>query len=306
MTGSDNARRERAPGMFGRRAFLASLAATLAPCGARAAAPDEAALPAAVRQIAAIEAREGGRLGVAVMDTASGRSLAYRADERFPMCSTFKLLAAAAVLARVDAGEEALDRKVAYGPADLLSYAPITKAHVAEGAMSVGDLCAAALNWSDNTAANLLLAMIGGPPGFTRYARGLGDSLTRLDRDEPTLNTAIPGDERDTTTPLAMARDIQAVLLGDRLSASSRRQLADWLVADKVGDKRLRAGLPPNWRIGDKTGSGDNGATNTIGMLWPPDRPPLAAAVYYVGSSAPPEARNAVHKQIGAIIAALY
>jgi beta-lactamase class A len=306
MTTSDSAQRQPALGLFGRRAFLIGLAATLAPCGARAAAPDEAALRAASAQIAAIEAREGGRLGIAVLDTAGGRSLTYRADERFPMCSTFKLLAAAAVLARVDAGEERLDRKVAYGPADLLSYAPVTKAHVAEGAMSVGDLCAAALNWSDNTAANLLLDTIGGPPGFTRYARSLGDSLTRLDRNEPTLNTAIPGDERDTTTPLAMARDIQAVLLGDRLSASSRRQLADWLIADKVGDHRLRAGLPPNWRIGDKTGSGDNGATNTIGMLWPPAGAPLAVAVYYVGSSAPPEACNAVHKQVGAIIAGLY
>jgi beta-lactamase class A len=287
-----------------RRAVLAGLGAILASTPSRVA---NAASPNAVQsandRIAAIEAREGGRLGVAVLDTASGLSLAHRADERFPMCSTFKLLAAAAVLAEVDAGSERLDRKLAYGPADLLEYAPVTKAHVAEGAMTLGDLCAAAIDWSDNTAANLVLQVIGGPAGFTQFARKIGDSVTRLDRNEPTLNTALVGDERDTTTPLAMARDMQSVLLGVALSEASRRQLANWLIDDKVGDKRIRAGLPPTWRAGDKTGSGDNGTTNTMAILWPPDRAPILAAVYYTGSSGSADARNAVHKEIGAIIA---
>ncbi len=172
--------------------------------------------------------------------------------------------------------------------------------------MTLADLCAAALNWSDNTAANLLLQAIGGPAGFTSYVRGLGDSVTRLDRNEPTLNTAIAGDERDTTTPLAMARDIETVLLGKALSEASQRQLAEWLIGDKVGDKRLRAGLPASWRVGDKTGSGDNGRANVIGILWPPGRAPIMAASYFTGSAGSIDARNAVHKEIGEIIAATF
>jgi beta-lactamase class A len=288
-----------------RRAFLAGLTATLAPLPSLA-APSADALKSAAAEIAAIEAREGGRLGVAAIDSGSGLTLTHRADERFPMCSTFKLLAAAAVLARVDAGSERLDRKVPYGPGDLLEYAPVTKAHVGDGAMTLADLCAAALNWSDNTAANLLLQAIGRPEGYTGFVRGLGDSVTGLDRNEPTLNTAIAGDERDTTTPLAMARDVETVLLGKALSEASRRQLAEWLIGDKVGDKRLRAGLPASWRVGDKTGSGDIGTANVIGILWPPGRAPILAALYFTGSAGSMDARNAVHKEIGGIIAATF
>jgi beta-lactamase class A len=282
-----------------RRAFLLGAAACLAPLAARAAST----LESARERIAAIEAREGGRLGLAVLDAGGGAYLGYRDDERFPMCSTFKLLAAAAVLKRVDLGAERLDRKIAYAAADLLDYAPVAKAHVAEGGMSVADLCAAAIDWSDNTAANLILQSIGGPAGFTQFARSLGDSVTRLDRIEPELNASIPGDERDTTSPRAMLDDMRAVLTGSALSEASRRQLESWLVDDKVGDKRLRAGLPPSWRVGDKTGSGDNGSTDCIAILRPPGRAPLLAAVYFTGSTASTEARNAVHKEIGALIA---
>jgi beta-lactamase class A len=282
-----------------RRAFVAGLAASFAPLGARAAND----LQAAQERIAAIEARAGGRLGVCVLEAASGRRLAHRADERFPMCSTFKVLAAAGVLMRVDAGSERLDRQIGYGEADLLGYAPVAKAHVGDGAMSVADLCAAAIDWSDNTAANLLLRAIGGPAELTRYVRSIGDSITRLDRDEPTLNTAVPGDERDTTTPSAMARDLQSLLLGSELSEGSRRRLEAWMVDDKVGDKRLRAGLPAGWRIGDKTGSGDDGTANTVAIIRPPNGAPLFAAVYYTESTAPADARNAVHKEVATIIA---
>ena len=169
--------------------------------------------------------------------------------------------------------------------------------------MTVADLCAAAIDWSDNTAANLILQTIGGPAGFTEFARSLGDEVTRLDRNEPSLNEATPGDPRDTTSPRAMAASMQKVLVGDVLSESSRRQLQAWLVDDKVGDKRLRAGLPPSWRIGDKTGTGERGSTNAIAILWPPGRAPLIATVYYTESSASLDARNAVHKEIGALIA---
>ena len=282
-----------------RRAFLLGAAACLAPIAARAASP----LEGAREKIAAIEAREGGRLGVAILDTSAGARLGYRDDERFPMCSTFKLLAAAAVLKRVDDGAERLDREIAYTAADLLDYAPIAKAHATEGRMSVADLCAAAIDWSDNTAGNLILQSIGGPAGFTRFARSLGDSATRLDRIESELNASIPGDERDTTSPRAMLSDMQAVLTGNALSEASRRQLESWLADDKVGDKRLRAGLPPSWRVGDKTGSGDNGSTNSLAILRPPGRAPLLAAVYFTGSTASTDARNAVHKEIGALIA---
>jgi beta-lactamase class A len=287
-----------------RRSFLAALAASAACVRARAAASSaEERLALANKRLAEIEAREGGRLGVFVRDSGAGATIEHRADERFPMCSTFKLLTAAAALKRVDDGAERLDRTIAYGPNDLLEYAPITKAHVAEGGMTVADLCAAAIDWSDNTAANLVLRTIGGPAGFTAFGRSLGDEVTRLDRNEPSLNEAAPGDERDTTSPRAMAADMQKVLLGDALSDQSRRQLEAWLIDDKVGDKRVRAGLPHSWRIGDKTGSGDHGTANTIAIIRPPDQAPILAAVYYTESSAPMDARNAIHKEIGSLIA---
>ncbi len=287
-----------------RRFFVLGLCASVGSGSARARliSLDER-LKSAGQSLAAIEAGAGGRLGVMVLDTGSGSTLERRADERFPMCSTFKLLAAAAVLKRVDGGAERLDRKIAFGPGDLLDYAPISKAHAAEGGMTLGDLCAAAIDWSDNTAANLILDVIGGPAGYTEFARSLGDSVTRLDRNEPGVNAAAPGDDRDTTSPRAMAQDMRKALIGDVLTQVSRRQLEAWLVDDKVGGKRLRAGLPPSWRIGDKTGSGEHGTANTIAIIWPPDRAPLIAAVYYTESAAPMDARNAIHSQIGSIIA---
>jgi beta-lactamase class A len=287
-----------------RRSFLAALAASAVCVRSRAAAPsNEERLALANKGLAEIEAREGGRLGVFVRGTGTGATIEHRADERFPMCSTFKLLTAAAALKRVDEGAERLDRKIPYGPDDLLAYAPIAKAHVAEGGMSVADLCAAAIDWSDNTAGNLVLQSIGGLAGFTQFARSLGDEVTRLDRNEPTLNESLPGDPRDTTSPRAMAADLQTVLVGDALSDGSRSQLQTWLINDKVGDKRLRAGLPPSWRIGDKTGTGERGSTNAVAIIWPPGRAPLIATVYYTESSAPMDALNAIHKEIGGLIA---
>ncbi len=290
-----------------RRTVLAGFATTLLPMQSLAANRISSdAMREATAKIVALEKENGGRLGVAVLDTAGGSSLRHRAAERFPMCSTFKLLTSAAILHRVDQGTEKLDRIIPYGQGDLIDNAPITKAHVAEGGMSVGDLCAAAIDWSDNTAANLLLPLIGGPAGFTRFARSLGDPITRLDRNEPTLNTSIPSDDRDTTTPQAMLRDMHAVLIGKKLSAGSRRHLEEWLIGNKVGDARIRAGLPKSWRVGDKTGTGDNGSTNDIAILWPPGRAPILATVYYTGSTASDDARNTVHRKIGEIIAATF
>src|SRR5580700_7388706 len=184
----------------------------------------------AADRLGAIETHTGGRLGVAALDMASGRRLAHRAGERFPMCSTFKMLAVSALLAKVDRGGEHLDRFVAYGAAHLLAYSPVTRAHVGEGGMRLADLCAAAIEHSDNTAANLILARIGGPAGWTGFARAIGDPISRLDRNEPALNGAEPGDARDTTAPQAMLADLRAVAAGGVLWPQSRTRLVGWMV----------------------------------------------------------------------------
>ena len=257
----------------------------------------------AANQIAAIEARVGGRIGVAALDTGSGRRLDYRADERFPMCSTFKFLAAAAVLKRVDEKQEKLDRFVSYDAKDILEYAPVTKAHLKEGGMTLGALCEAAIAQSDNTAGNLLLDAIGGPAGVTNFTRNLGDQVTRLDRKEPDLNSAIPGDDRDTTTSGSMLADMTRILTGDVLSRSSRSQLEDWLRGNKTGANMIRVGVPTNWIIGDKTGRGANGATNDIAIIRPPDRGPVLLAIYSAGSTATTNDRAAAIAEVAKIVA---
>ena len=252
----------------------------------------------AATRIAAVEARIGGRIGVAALDTGNTKHVEHRADERFPMCSTFKFLAAAAVMKRVDEKNEKLEQFVPYGAKEILEYAPVTKEHLKDGGMTLGALCAAAIEQSDNTAGNLLLDAIGGPSGLTNFVRSLGDRLTRLDRIEPELNSAIPGDERDTTTPAAICSDIQRLLLGDALSEASRRQLEDWLQRNETGGPMIRAGVPKNWILGDKTGRGSNGATNDIAIMRPPDRAPILLAIYSVGSTATPTDRAAAVAEV--------
>src|SRR5215831_15743143 len=200
-------------------------------------------------RILPIEQRTGARIGVAALDSGSGKRLDYRSEERFPMCSAFKFLAAAAVLKRVDEGKEKLDRFVSYGAKEILEYAPVTKAHLKDRGMTLGALCAAAIEQSDNTAGNLLLDAIGGPVGLTSFARSIGDQTTRLDRKEPELNSAIPGDERDTTNPAAMCADMQRLLLGNVLSEASRHQLEDWLRQNATGALMIRAGVSKMWTV---------------------------------------------------------
>ncbi|KQT73570.1 class A beta-lactamase [Methylobacterium sp. Leaf465] len=253
----------------------------------------------------------GGRAGIAVLDTSGGPALLHDAEGAFPLCSTFKLLLAAAILARVEAGRERLDRRLAYGEADLDTYAPVTTRALRAGgpeagAMSVEALCAAALVWSDNTAANLLLDALGGPAALTAYGRSLGDPVTRLDRTEPDLNSAVPGDPRDTTRPAAMAATVGKILLGPSLTEASRARLEGWMTASRTGTKRLRAGLPADWGVGDKTGSGAYGTANVVALLRPPARAPLVAAIYLTGSDTTSEARDAAHAAIGRVIAATY
>jgi beta-lactamase class A len=254
-------------------------------------------------RLAQIEAGVGGRLGVAILDTASGLQTGRRMDEAFPMCSTFKFLAAATVLARVDSGQEDLNRRIVFSKSDLQEYSPITQHHVGGAGMSVAELCEAAITLSDNTAANLLLASFGGPAGLTAFARSLGDKITRLDRNEPSLNESTPGDPRDTTTPNAMLGDMRKLLLTDRLSASSRAQLMAWMIANKTADKRIRAKLPSDWRVGDKTGSGDHGSTNDIAILWPPGRDPILVTVYLTDTTADASRRDGAIAEVGLLIA---
>ena len=257
-----------------------------------------ASTPAATNDFAnrilSAEQRTGARIGVAAVDTASGKRLAYRSEERFPMCSTFKFLAAAAVLKRVDGGQQELDRFVSYDAKDILEYAPVTNAHLKDGGMTLGALCAAAIEQSDNTAGNLLLDTIGGPTGLTNFARSIGDEMTRLDRKEPELNSASPGDERDTTTPAAMCADMQRLLLGKLLSESSRQQLEDWLRQNETGSQMIRAGVPKTWTVGDKTGRCGNGATNDVAIIRPPASAPILVAIYSMGSASSAEDRTAI------------
>jgi beta-lactamase class A len=261
---------------------------------------------AAANPLADLEAKAGGRLGVAALNAATGARFGWRENERFAMCSTFKLLAVSAILHNVDAGNERLDRWVQYGQKDLLDYAPVTRANVGKGGLTLGILCAAAIEYSDNTAANLLLAALGGPSGVTAYARSIGDTVTRLDRTEPTLNTAIPGDPRDTTSPAAMLADLNTLTQGATLSESSRTLLNGWLDNCQTAAARIPAGLPANWTSGNKTGSGDHGTANDVAVINPPAYAPMFIAAYYTGSTGTDDARDAVLAAVGQIVVAQF
>jgi beta-lactamase class A len=256
-----------------------------------------------LKQLDVMEAELGGRIGVAAIDTRNGARLAHRGDERFAMCSTFKWMLAAAVLAHHDHSGEILEGHLPYGPKDLLAHSPVTQRHVAEGSLPIVELCKAAVETSDNTAANTLLKFVGGPSALTRYLRTIGDHTTRLDRVELSLNTNIPGDPRDTTTPNAMIATMQTILVGNALSAASREMLLSWLKNCQTGLQRLRAGLPPMWTAGDKTGTGEHGAVNDNAIIWPPQRPPILIAAYLSDSHASPETLDAAQARIGAIVA---
>ncbi|MFM0298970.1 class A beta-lactamase [Paraburkholderia sediminicola] len=257
-----------------------------------------ATLAANASPLADIERRNGGRLGVFAIDTGSGRTLAHRADERFLMCSTFKGLLAALVLARVDAGKEDLARLVPYTGKDLIFTSPVTKAHVAEGAMSVGALCQAVVEVSDNTAAVLLMKSAGGPAGLTQFVRGLGDTVTRSDRYEPESNKY--SGVLDTTTPRSITKSAGKILLGNVLSPQSRAQLENWMIACKPGLNRLRAALPPDWIAGDRPGTSAEEETNDYAIVRPPQRAPLLIAAYYDAPALGMPAREAVLREVGA------
>ena len=286
--------------MLSRRGFLAPL--LFAPIASRF-LWSEPQSPLSSSTLATLETKSRGKLGCAVLDLTTKQRTGQRMDERFPMCSTFKFLVTTLILKRVEEQQERLDRRIAYTKADLLSYAPVTQKHLADG-MTVAELCEAAMTLSDNTAANLLLASFGGPPAFNTFLRSIGDTTTRLDRNEPTLNEAAANDPRDTTTPAAMLENLHRILLGNVLTMSSRSMLANWMMANKTGDARLRAGLPHTWRAGDKTGSGEHGTTNDIAILWPPHRMPLLVTAYLTQSTLDDNGRNAILADVGRAVAA--
>lgn len=252
--------------------------------------PPAATVLSPAAQLARLERDTGGRLGVAAINTADGRILAHRGDERFPLCSTFKAMLAGAILHREPS---LLDKRLRYTKADLVTYSPITEQNLEDG-MTVAELCAATVQYSDNTAANLLMQQIGGPAGVTAFARSIGDKLFRLDRQETELNTAIPGDPRDTTTPQAMMKSLQSLTQGPALTVDKRKTLTDWLIGNTTGDTRIRAGVPYDWQVGDKTGTGAYGTSNDVGIVWPAGKAPVIMALYYTQARADAKANNEI------------
>lgn len=250
-------------------------------------------LDAAISKLEAVEGSDGARLGVYALDLESGVEVRHRSEERFPVCSTFKVILTAAILRQSVQDAGLMTRRVTYAKADLVTYSPVTERHV-EGGMTVEALCAAAMQYSDNTAANLLMKILGGPGAVTAYTRSIGDTQFRLDRWETELNTALPGDPRDTSTPAAMGHSLQKLALGDGLPEAQRAKLVEWMLGNTTGDKRIRAAAPSDWKVGDKTGSGDYGTANDIAILWPPGRKPIVLAIYHTQKVADAKWQNDV------------
>ncbi|SEG34081.1 beta-lactamase class A [Bryocella elongata] len=288
--------------MLTRRRLLASTA--LATCSA--------ALPSRIfaavdfeSEMKTLEGASGGRLGVAMYQPSTGARHGYRAAERFPMCSTSKLLAVAAMLHVIDREQDHLDRPIIFSKRDIAGYSPATSSKLGPPGMTLRELCEAAITLSDNTAMNLLLEELGGPNAWTAYARTLGDTVSRLDRNEPTLNECRPGDPRDTTTPEAMLADTQKLILGGALSAHSRDLLTGWMIDCKTGDQKIRAGIPAAWRVGDKTGNSGQGTSNDIAIIWPTGQQPWLLTVYLNDAKVSDAQQSAVSANVARVCVAL-
>ena len=283
--------------MINRRHLVSlAIAAALAPAAQAASAE---------RTLKSIHKKIGGRLGVHILDTQSGRRIGYDDDARYAMASTFKLMLAAALLWQVDKNAFTLDYELPISRDDLLSTSPEVEAKLKAGAtsMTVRDLCAAIVVSSDNAAANILLKGIGGPAGFTTFMRSIGDEKTRLDRNEPDLNSNLPGDPRDTTTPRAMVDSMLRVFTQDVITVRSRALLIDWMSGSRTGLERVRAGIPKSWQVGDKTGTGMSGAVNDLVIAWPPERRPILVAVYMSESKLSVKDLATAHAEIGLLVA---
>ncbi|MFF9978585.1 class A beta-lactamase [Streptomyces erythrochromogenes] len=302
-----------------RRAVLtlgagAVLTAALPAGAARAAAPDAPGRPGGpggdgevIRRLRALEREYGARVGAYARDTGTGRTVAHRADELFPMCSVFKTPAAAAVMRDLDRDGEFLARRIHYTQEDVTSAGGGSVTGLPEnvaGGLTVAELCSAAIAQSDNGAANLLLREVGGPTAITRFCRSVGDRTTRLDRWEPELNSAEPSRVTDTTSPRAIARTYGRLVLGDALAPRHRELLTRWLVSNTTSGDRFRAGLPHDWVIGDKTGAGSYGTNNNVGIGWPPGRPPVELAVLTTRPDAAAPRENALVARAAEVLAA--
>jgi beta-lactamase class A len=294
--------------MIGRRTFIVAGAALAAGCGAARRgepAPDKVAREASAG-FEAIRKKlgPGARLGVAAIDVGSGRELGFDAHSLYAMASTFKLPLAGAMLELVDGGALSLEEKLPFGPDDPLPNSPAVERYRGEGSLSIVRLCSAIVELSDNSAANMLLRRIGGPPALTRFIHACGDPVTRLDRFEMDLNSNLPGDPRDTTSPAAMAGLARTLVVGDRLSRESRNRLSGWLTRSVPGLDRLKAGFPvPPWLVGHKTGTGANGAFNDVAIAWRSGKAPVVVACYQSGGNADAATRAAAHAAVGRLVA---
>lgn len=254
------------------------------------------------QKLAALETSADGRIGIYAINTENNKRLQYRAEERFPLCSTSKMMAVSAILKKSMANPHLLKQKVTYSKKDLVFYSPMTEKHLNNG-MTVSELCSAAITLSDNTAMNLLMKKLGGPRAVTAFARSIGNHQFRLDRWEPELNTAIPGDLRDTTTPAATAISLQQLVLGNALTLPQRQQLQVWLKNNTTGDARIRAGVPKGWIVGDKTGTcGYYGTTNDIGIIWPAKSSPIIVVIYFTQHTKDATPRNDVIAAVTRIV----
>ena len=279
---------------FENRRSLLRFAATLPFALAfKARAADTSEARSVEGQLAKLEQTAGGRLGVSALNTANGTWIGHRADERFPFCSTFKVILSGAILARSTQAAGFMQQRIRYAQSDVVHYSTVTAEHIGDG-MTVAELCAAAIQHSDNTAANLLIKLLGGTDAVTAYARLIGNDVFRLDRLETSLNDAVPGDPRDTATPASMVRSLHTLTLGDTLPIAQRTQLLDWLRGNQMGSKRIGAALPAGWTMGDKTGTGDYGTANDLAVIWPPSRPPLILGIYHTQPGQDAKARDDV------------
>jgi beta-lactamase class A len=281
-----------------RKLLLAAVSVPIATIWTSWATKGDAAVTAQAKLVK-LEQTLAGQLGVFALNTANGKQLSYHADEYFPMCSTFKVILTSAILKRSTQIDGLMQQRIKYQQNDLVTYSPITERHIEDG-MTVEALCAAALQYSDNTASNLLMKILGGPAAVTTFARSIGDSPKerlrqrqfRLDRWETALNSSIPGDRRDTSTPNAMGLSLQRLAFGNALEPRLQLQLRVWLQGNTTGAARIRAGVPADWQVGDKTGTGDYGTANDIGLLWPPRRSPVVIAIYTTQGEKEAKARN--------------
>jgi beta-lactamase class A len=282
--------------MLDRRSLLAAFAVLPA-------WPEWAFAQEAPPALARYERQSGGRIGLYAKNLSTGARVTWRENERFVMCSTFKASLAALVLMRIDRGQDQLDRMIPFGPSDTPDWhAPVARQNLAKGALSVTDMCEAVVEYSDNTCANLLLARVGGPTALTAFWRSTGDSVTRLDHNEPELNLSQPGDPHDTTTPVAMAGTLRRLLLGKVLSPDSRQRLVGWMLDCKTGGNRLRGGLPKGWRIGDKTGYNGTDAAGDIAVVWPKSDSAVLICAYTQGGSPTAAQLETVFADVGRIV----